>query len=173
MATAGVYDLERRYREEKTATMQICIHSYEHFIAKGTITFLAERLKLSFCGLDQMCLMIEEYLDQEWIFEDRLDYRYIDADASYHEWIYIGNENLQESLAEQTLEPKYSQKLTIRLHGRGNRSLQGELRTEKKRCYFRSGMELMRLIHQWLQIQYGTSEKDGSTCRKTRRICNI
>lgn len=178
MAAANVYDLEKRYREERTATMQIRIHSYENRVACGAITFLLDKSEKTFCGLDQMCLILEEYLDQYPVFDERLEYRFIEESVFGDGW--LEEDRLEDSRLENasgevavTSQCTLTQKFAIRIYGRANRSLQGELRMDQKKCSFRSGMELMRLMHEWLRIQCETLEKQGSARGTPRRICNI
>lgn len=176
MMVPYIYNLEKRHRKELAATMQVRISSYENRIPQGTVLFLLDKMEVPFCGLDQMCLIIEEYLDQESMFEERLEYRYIEESVFDGGWLAGtdgGNQSRDEAASFSTFAREYPLKFAIRVQGRSNRSLQGELRVEQKKSYFRSGMELVRLMHQWLQLKCEASGKKGGVHKKTRRICNI
>ena len=172
LMAANVYNLEKRYKEEQMTTMQICISSYKNRVAKGSIIFLLDKTEIPFCGLDQMCLIMEEYLDRKLVFEERLEYRWI-CGSDYDGVWFTGQGNEPDDGFEiNESETGYLQKFTIRIRERLNRSLQGELRVEQKKCRFRSGMELTRLMHQWLQMKYKASEKQDAVRGEPRRICN-
>ena len=185
MTAANFYDLKKRNREEQTATMQIRIYSYENRVARGALIFLIDKSEKMFCGLDQMCLIMEDYLDQYPVFEERLEYRFIDAKIFDDGWInedcwMADDRRLTDSVSETssdtavaTSQCNQTQKLAVRIYGRSNRSLQGELRVDNKKCCFRSGMELIRCIHQWLQMKYEIPERQGRVWREPQQICNI
>ncbi len=145
--------LEQRYFNEMAATFQVQIRSYEDRMAKGTIMFMLDKTVLPFSGLDQMCLLAEEYLLRKEVFEETVTARrLISRDVIIENW----QEHLQRLQKEMVYG--HPHKFVIRFLAQGNQSLQGELRVENKKCYFRSGMELMRLMHQWLQLKYESPE---------------
>lgn len=163
MTVKYMCDLEKRHRMEQAATMYVRIYSYENRVARGVVMSMTDKTEIPFCGLDQMSLIIEELLDRHEAFDGTSDYRCIDSAFPCDRW-------LGHKVSSQMRG--CPQKFLIRVHSRQNRSLHGELRTEGKGCYFRSGMELMRLMHQWLWLRYEALEKDGASIR-SRRICNI
>ncbi len=170
MAAAGIYNLEKRQREERTATMQVCISSYEKRVVRGWITFLLDKREIPFCGLDQMCLIVEEYLDEHPVFEERMEYRYLDEKDLDSGW--LNGDAAEEIIAvSDTDDAETTTKFTIRIFGRSNRSLQGELRVENKRRCFRSGMELMRMVHQWLGMQCEASGRQSGMLNP--KICSL
>ena len=144
MAVRYTSDVERRHKEGLAATTHVSIYSYTDRVARGVIKSMLDKKEIPFCGFDQMILIIEEILDREEILKNAFEYRYIDRSFQYESWL------------EQTAQPQirgFSQNFLIRVYGRLNRSMQGEMRVKDKQCYFRSGMELMRFMHQWLQIE--------------------
>lgn len=163
MAVEYEFDLEKRFREELASTVQIRIFSYHDRIAGGVVKSMLDKRETPFYGLDQAVLIIEELLDRH--KKAGLDYRYIDPGVSYKSWL------------DNHIWPQIRgcpQNFLIRVYGREKRSLQGELKAGEKRCYFRSGMELIRLIHQCLQIKYETPPERGRCLStETQKICNI
>lgn len=143
-------DLEQKYRKELASTLHIRIHSYEDRIARGVITFLSDQTVLPFAGLDQMCLLAEEHLIRIELFEAALtERRMICKGVTDTGW----QEYLSGEAEKEKPEGSYCHKFVIRFLSRGSQSLQGELKVAGQRCCFRSGMELMRLMHQWLQVR--------------------
>lgn len=145
MAVRYELHVEERMCKELVSTVQIRIYSYKDRVARGVVMFLQDRREIPFGSLDQALLIIEELLDRS--LEAAPDYRYLEARGSNEGWLD----------APITFPSKGSpQSFLVRVYGRQNRSLQGEIRTGDRRCCFRSGMELMRLIHQSLQKKYKT-----------------
>lgn len=134
------WNMDKCLREELASTVQIRIYSYNDRIAGGVVTSIQDKREIPFCGLDQAVLIIEELLDRN--RQMAPDYRYMRGCAGCRGW--LDNQVSRQSSGRR-------QNFLVRVYGRQNRSLQGELRTGDKRCCFRSGMELMRLIHQCLQ----------------------
>ena len=168
MAVVYTFDVERRHREGLAATMHVSIYSYTDRVARGVIKSMLDKKEIPFYGFDQMIFIIEEILDREEVLKNAFEYRYIDRSFKYDSWL------------EQTAQPQireFSQNFLIRVYGRLNRSMQGEMRVKDKQCYFRSGMELMRFMHQWLQIKSEKPEKadkgESHSLSETQRICRV
>lgn len=143
MTVRHEFDLEKRLREGPVSNVHICICSYNDRIAEGLITSIPDKQEIPFCGLDQAVLIIEELMDQKQ--RTIPDYRSIDVHKENRSW-------LDNHIC---LKPQGSSRsFLIRVYGRQHRSLQGEVRAGEETCCFRSGMELMRLMHQYLQARY-------------------
>lgn len=120
-----------------------------------------------------MLLLIEEILDQEGFLISMHEYRRIDVRVSEDHWLEIQGEAAAEEgitviseITEIAREERRSmvqkiyqsgkhfspQNFLIKIYGRQNQSLQGEMRVDETKIYFRSGMELVRLMHQWLKV---------------------
>ncbi len=162
-----ICNMEKRQMTEEAAAMQVQISSYKNRNAKGVITFLLDKVRIPFCGLDQMCLIIEAYLDRKAVFDTTISYRYIVSGTECESWQEYMTKAMSMSVCGNT------HKFALRILARENQSFQGELQIENKRCCFRSGMELMRLMHQWLQLKYEMPESKEETLEKAQRICNI
>lgn len=163
MIKADIYNLEERRRKEIAATMHIQIRSYKDRVARGTILFLQDKKEVPFCGLDQMCMIAEEYMDENGVFEEIAPYHNICPDAICRNW-----KEYQEEMKTMPVYG-YPQKFAVRVITRGNQSLQGELRVGDKKCYFRSGMELMRLMHQWLQVKFESPVNQVDLLKRPRK----
>ncbi len=171
MAGGYIVDLEERQREKLAAAVQIRVDSYDGRIARGSLCSLLEKNSIPFCGLDQAVLMIEELLDREAVLEHEGEYRRADDSFDYGSWLDWGESEDGIYERERLTIPRYRegpQKFLIRVHGRYFQTIQGEIRMEGKRCYFRSGMELMRLMHQRLQIRYRQAKQKNLSF-----LCNI
>ena len=110
---------------------------------------MLDKTVIPFIGLDQLCLFAEEYLIHKAVFDGiDTDRRWISKNTACETWQeYLGHSQRMMVCGEPC-------KFSVRFLAQGNQSLQGELRVDNRKCYFRSGMELMRLMHQWLQIKY-------------------
>lgn len=146
MAVEFAYRLKENGRLERVTAMFVRINSYEGRVACGVLRSMVREEPISFQGLDQMLLLMEEVLDREDVRLSALEYRIIDVRFPEDHWLE----------AKRDVEPKktngfVSQNFLIKIFGRQNRSFQGELRSGETKVYFRSGMELVRLMHQWLK----------------------
>ena len=149
LTAAERYTLEQRCLKERASTLHIQIYSYEDRVAKGAMMSMLDKTVIPFIGLDQLCLFAEEYLIHKAVF-DGIDTgrRWISKNTACETWQeYLGH-------SEMIVKNREPYKFAVRFLAQGNQSLQGELRVDNRKCYFRSGMELMRLMHQWLQIKY-------------------
>ena len=142
------YDLNRNCKLEMAATVMITICSYHNRQVCGILQSLVLEEKIPFRGLDQMVLLIEEILDREKICKSAFEYRYIEKTEQEDGW--LENSILQKHILNEW-NTEFHQNILIRIYGRYHRSLQGMVRVGKETVYFRSGMELIRMIHQWLQ----------------------
>lgn len=147
-----IHNSEISHRKEAACAVFIRVHSYRNRLACGTLRSLLLDGELQFQGLDQMLLIIEELLDREQVMKPSLDYRYINDRAIEDGW-------LEHTAEGPTGKPDRTEKLLIQVYGRENRSIQGMMQTGDKRIGFRSGMELVRLIHQYLK--YGSEKESG------------
>lgn len=141
-----IHNSEISHRKEAACAVFIRIHSYRNRLACGTLRSLLLDGELQFEGLDQMLLMTEELLDQEKAIEPSMDYRYVNERAMEDGW-------LRHAAGTGSGENGRSRNLLIQVYGRENRSIQGILQIGKRRIGFRSGMELVRLIHQYLKYR--------------------
>lgn len=133
------YDSKRRRLSGPAATVQVSVSSYRSRVACGFLRTLTGTGIYPFCGLDQAVLLLEEILDR---------------DAGQTGYLRDGQEPVQQRSREAPC------RFLIRIYGRQNQSLQGELRTGNGASCFRSGMELMRLMHQHLEKEKITKRED-------------
>lgn len=139
-----LHNLEIKQQEDVARAVFIRIHSYQNRMACGTIRSLVMEGEMPFQGLDQMLLIIEELLDREKVIRPSMDYRYVSRYAMEDGWLNHTSEVRNE-------KPYLPGNLLIQVYGRENRSLQGMMQIREKRIGFRSGMELIRLLHQYLK----------------------
>ena len=128
------------------------IDSYEKRIPCGEFLNLSYREKLSFRGLDQM--MMEDILDT--IAIPRTSYEHRNLFGQAHVFEKIDRSCCLETLERRAPEefPYIKATFTVRCSYRHHGSMQGELllagKRKGRRVYFRSGLELMRLIYEFL-----------------------
>ena len=164
------FDPGKRYRQEMAATVQVSVYSYRNRMACGVLRTLSGMEEISFRGLDQAVLILEEILDRENLQVHTDGYRSLDGTPMHGSWLEIqkqapeaGAQAEYVETEEDSIRPRLRStpcSFLIRVYGRQNRSLQGELRTGGAACCFRSGMELMRLMHQRLQMEKITKRED-------------
>lgn len=173
MALEYALDVEKRQKEEQAKTIHVSVYSYENCVARGVLRSMADGQKFPFCGFDQAALMIERILEQQDLPERTGGFQRMDFASDG--WNRLdGMEKTSETNDREDISwtqtfhaPK---NFLIRVHGRHNQSLQGELRMGDKKCCFRSGMELMCFMHQWLQIKSRESKKRGNrNCKSILR----
>lgn len=155
MAVGFTYRLEERQHREQAITLFVQISSYERRIACGYLRSLLPGHYVSFYGLDQMLLLMEEMLDQENIWMDAQEYRWLGTGARD---FWLGDDGIVHQTERQKKSVQPVRKFVIKIYGRQNRSLQGELRMAGRMVYFRSGMELLRLMHQALCMSVSQNE---------------
>lgn len=137
-------NLETSQRKAAARTVFVRIHTYQNRLACGTLRSLALDQEIRFQGLDQMLLIMEEILDREKVVKSSMDYRYVNERAIEDGWL----EHTSEISAGKPCLPE---NLLIQVYGRENRSIQGRLQIRAKQIGFRSGMELVRFMHQYLK----------------------
>lgn len=136
---------------EYTATMLVCVDSYQEALAKGRLYsfFLGEEKR--FASLDQLLFSIEEVMDEV----DEPDKK-MELYAKIGENVRVTSENMQWGRLANYF---------IRISYRQNSSMQGFVSTAKERTptAFRSGMELLRMLRRQLSSDEASEQEMKSS----------
>lgn len=152
-----------RVRREDSLFLLVHIRSYRDSVPRGSFLTLPDRERYEFCGLDQMLLIMEDLMDMdrgpESVSEHRYlfrkPYRFRDPGHTYAETVSGGTACLCGEKVTFTIQVCYRQ----------HRSMQGKLTVQMDRkqesAAFRSSLELMRMMHEYLSSQM--REHEGRT----------
>ena len=116
---------------ECARTMYVQFQSYQNKVACGKLYSLYYEQEFDFYGLDQLLLIMDDIMDS-------VNYPQSTPKKDLH-----AADGERDNTAKTGVE--------IRVYYRQQASMQGEIRVKGRKVYFRSGMELMRLLHQYLQ----------------------
>lgn len=148
---------------EHTATMFIVIEGCSQGIVRGYLQTFYYEDPLFFRGLDHMLVLIEAIMDAAAYPSKCNEYRYLSRtprmigqeDGSRNrmrpEKLQTGRYNLSD-ICTVTKRRLFS----IRIYARRNSSIQGILKNYKGSVSFRSGMDVIRVMHEYLK-----EEMDG------------
>lgn len=151
---------ENRKNVDRHYTTAFSVHftSYQRRVACGDVSSLYLDKSFSFQGLDHLLLLMEDIMDYVQascptiLFpQASFQHRSIKSGKTAPVFQEIDGEIITEF--ESSPEQKKGQALfaVITVYHRQNASMQGELRVLKRKVYFRSGLELIRLLHQALE----------------------
>lgn len=136
------------------STMIVHVSSYEKQVVCGEFVNLSYRKKYTFQGLDQMLLTMEDIMDATASPQAVYQHR------SFHEQPYVFAETDAADCLDELNRGSYLQlppiAATFLIHCsyRQHGSMQGELvipgGSAQKRVSYRSALELMRLIYEYL-----------------------
>lgn len=136
---------------ECTRTMYVQFQSYQDKVASGKLYSWYYKQEFDFCGLDQLLLIMDDVMDSVNYPQSSVDHRHLKNSSPY--FLDLSAWTPQKDLNSEG-DGKYNATKTgveIRVYYRQHASMQGEIRIKGRKVYFRSGMELMRLLHQYLQ----------------------
>ena len=141
---------------EYTATMFIVIENYYNGIAKGYLQTFYYEEPFYFFGLDNMLIQLENVMDMAGVPRKCNEYRYLSKNPPARKRAK-GTEkrNSPVPLQHVRFNPNNicSAKniFSIRVYSRRNASIQGTLKNSKGQMNFRSGMDVIRGIHWWME----------------------
>ena len=132
------------------------IRSYRECVPKGTFIMLPYGESYEFCGLDQMLLTMEDIMDAVSAEDGGKGHRYLYKEP------YVF---LESGYPRMELKPGGASRLsggratfTIQVSYRQHESMQGRLTARVGQGYeeisFRSSLELMRMLHEYLHREY-------------------
>lgn len=166
MVKNGSEHMEYVHTEDRLLLL-VHIRSYRDRVPGGSFLTLPDRERYEFCGLDQMLLIMEDLMDRACGPESvsgrrylcRKPYRFWDPGHTSAETVSGGAACLSGEKVTFTIQVCY----------RRHRSMQGKLTVpmdrKQKSVAFRSSLELMRMIHEYLGSQMREPEgRTGSPC---------
>lgn len=170
-----------KYRERSIRETAECIYQNYPPVCRMVIRFLTyKKRKVSgyvksvyyderifyFCGLDHLLLLMEDIMDTADYPQTTVDYRNIKGESFRQQTEIFMKDGVQnivslfedEEITEINLEKKA---VSVQVITRRNCSIQGELCIgPKTRVFFRSGVELMRMLYEYLETTYGGKMTD-------------
>lgn len=136
--------------------MIIQFTSYQDRIACGTLHSAYYERIFPFCGMDHLLLMMDDIMDSVNCPQAGFGHRSLKMDGSHGvEFQDLSSEQkITDFTAECSQVARFAKScIAIRVLYRQQASMQGELRVNMQKFYFRSGLELMRLLHQFLKYE--------------------
>lgn len=147
-------DHERYY----ATAMSVRFTSYQERVACGDVSTLYLGKTFHFHGLDHLLLIMEDMMDYIRTSCPAVPFPQAFCD---HRSLKVGKtgttfQEVNEEVITQFESPPAQKKTgahiaAITVYYRQHASMQGELRTAGRKVFFRSGLELMRLLHQALE----------------------
>lgn len=140
--------------------MILCFTSYHNRIARGYLKTIYFEKTFYFCGLDHLLFIMDDIMDGVNRPQRTSCYRNIRGQKfRMQSDIFRKEENTDKVSVFEDAED-YGQELdkkmiTIEVYCRRNASIQGQLKLPCGKVFFRSGMELMRLLHEYLEKASG------------------
>lgn len=135
--------------------MILCFLSYKDRIAKGYVKTIFYDQVFYFCGLDHMLLLMDDIMDKVNCPQRTSNYRNINGQRfRVQSDIFRKSEETEKvSVFEDAVEIKQERMkkvVTVEVCCRRNASIQGRLKLSSGDICFRSGMEIIRLLHEYL-----------------------
>ena len=138
---------------EYTATMFIVIECYYNSIAKGYLQTFYQEQPFPFFGLDNMLIQLERIMDMAGVPSKCNEYRHMvnisSARKTKKDLPHMESDQKFQSVKFNPNNICAAKHLfSIRVYSRRNASIQGILRNAKKQMSFRSGIDVIRGIHE-------------------------
>ena len=148
------------------ATVLVHIQSYEDSVPKGAFITLPLQEKYEFRGLDQLLLILEDLMDAAAGPETGGEHRYLYQDRAPYVFLEPGLSWMEKEPGLPPALPRGRAAFTIQVSYRQHASMQGRLsyRTgqEYQTVSFRSALELMRMLHEYLSRETASAGKKAS-----------
>ncbi|MCR2023607.1 hypothetical protein NSB04_28470, partial [Blautia pseudococcoides] len=136
------------------AAVIIQFFNYKDCVPSGELRSLYHNTRMIFHGLDQMLLIMDEIMEQAGYpqadFAPRCLKMCEEKFPRFCNWEGAAKEESGMDFSQWDRR-LYKKNITIQIYCRKNASMQGEVRFPKEKIHFRSTLELMRMIHQYLQ----------------------
>lgn len=152
----------------ESAAMLIKFDSYKDHAAKGRVQTLYYKHPFEFGSLDQLLMILDEVLDLAGFEKEPEDSRHLYENEEGENRIFLRfdekrfiedgkssdngrdishiNGDMYEEAAGS-----FQGDLTVRVLYRQHSSMQGEICTDERAVYFRSSLELLRLLYEFLE----------------------
>lgn len=148
-------DRLRADNKEYAAAVIIQFFNYKDCVPSGELRSLYHNTRMIFHGLDQMLLIMDEIMEQAGYpqadFAPRCLKMCEEKFPRFCNWEGAAKEESGMDFSQWDRR-LYKKNITIQIYCRKNASMQGEVRFPKEKIHFRSTLELMRMIHQYLQF---------------------
>lgn len=149
-------------RTEDSLSLLVYIRSYTDGVPAGTFLTLPSRERYEFCGLDQMLLLMEDLMDSACRTEAASGHRYLCQKPYLFQREAHSPAEAASGAACLSVEKVT---FTVQVCYRRNRSMQGRLTIQKDQkqesLSFRSALELMRMMHEYLGTEM--RKREGRT----------
>lgn len=144
-----------------TTAMFVRFTSYQNRIACGELNTPYLQRTFSFCGLDQLLLLMEDIMDFIRATcpvikfpQACVEHRSLKSGKAGTEFQTMSKTDIIPKAEAQPETRKTSVSfVAITVYYRQHASIQGDLRVAGQKVFFRSGLELIRLLHQALNTQ--------------------
>lgn len=147
--------------------MMVSVKSYEESIPKGTFISLDYDCGYEFQGFDQMLLVMEDIMDSVSVPRATYEHRSLYGKQYVFQRIEESH-RLPETLYRTVNLPRLpggKASFVLRFYYRQYGSMQGELialgKEGEKRVRFRSALELMRLLHEYMNEETRRAKSDA------------
>ena len=141
-----------------TNTMLVRFDSYEDRVAEGRIQTLYYRHPFEFKSLDQLLMIIDDVLDSVGFEKEQGDFHTLFEEYEGKPLIfqYLDPKDIyiDEKVNSKDYVNAFRGELTIRVFYRQNSSMQGEIRAGKRSARFRSSLELLRMLYEFVEQRY-------------------
>ena len=154
--TEGIIEDDRLRADNKeyAAAMIIQFFNYKDCVPSGELRSLYHNTRMIFHGLDQMLLIMEAVMEEAGYPQADLTPRCLKmCEEKFPSFADCQGAAKEESSRDFSKwdHALCKKNITIQIYCRKNASMQGEVRFPEEKIYFRSTLELMRMIHQYLQ----------------------
>lgn len=140
------------------ATMLVQITSFQERVPCGEVLSLFYDQKYRFYGLDQLLLIMEDIMDSVLMPHPTLEHRCLYSKPYTFEKLDADHRIGQLDLEGLGRMPSLSVTFVVRCYHRQHASMQGELlfgrKKEKTRIFFRSTLELIRMVYEYLDREF-------------------
>ena len=147
-------DRLRADNKEYAAAVIIQFFNYKDCVPSGELRSLYHNTRMIFHGLDLLLLIMDEIMEQAGYpqadFAPRCLKMCEEKFPRFCNWEGAAKEESGMDFSQWDRR-LYKKNITIQIYCRKNASMQGEVRFPKEKIHFRSTLELMRMIHQYLQ----------------------
>lgn len=150
---------EMRSRKLRNANMMLVrFDSYEERVASGELQTLYYKHPFEFRSLDQLLLIIDDVLDSVGFEKEQGDFHYLYG--TYKEkpqvFQYLDPKDIymDGEINSKDYENAFRGELTIHVFYRQNSSMQGEIRAGERAARFRSSLELLRMLYEFVEQRH-------------------
>jgi hypothetical protein len=144
--TAATPRDEMIFPKNTVSSMMVYFTSYENGIARGELKTGYYKESFPFYGVDHLLLLMDDVMDSVNYPQTTTNYRHIEKE--WKPYTTVVNAGVRREVIPFS-EPK-AHGLPVRVFSRDNARMQGEIVVDGNKIRFRSGMELTRLIHEYL-----------------------